>query len=143
MLCWSPLASGILTGKYGREANQKPPSDSRVGIRADIDLPRYWTEKSFGIIDRLMDIAEQVEKTPAQVALAWLLRRLGVAAVVIGARTAAQLQSNLEVADWDLPDALHEQLTAVSGAPEGYPLEWIRLTWSQIAGQEEFPPWDP
>jgi aryl-alcohol dehydrogenase-like predicted oxidoreductase len=47
MLCWSPLAGGMLTGKY--EQQQGPPAESRVGLRADIDLPRYWNDESFQI----------------------------------------------------------------------------------------------
>ena len=84
---WSPLAGGWLTGKYRR--NQPPPPDSRVG-RADRwdDLPEQReTEQTWQIIDVLLEIAAERGKTPAQVALNWLLRKPVVTAPIFGART--------------------------------------------------------
>jgi aryl-alcohol dehydrogenase-like predicted oxidoreductase len=140
MLCWSPLGGGMLTGKYQRE--QGPPPESRVGVRADIDLPRYWNDDSFRIIDELTAVAQQTEKTPAQVALAWLLLDRRVTAVIVGARTADQLSDSLVAADWDLPDDLRQRLTDIVPRAHGYPREWVDLTWSNIAGMEEFKPWE-
>ena len=82
---WSPLAGGWLTGKYRR--NQPPPPDSRVG-RADRwdDLPEQReTEQTWQIIDVLLEIAAERGKTPAQVALNWLLRKPVVTAPIFGA----------------------------------------------------------
>jgi aryl-alcohol dehydrogenase-like predicted oxidoreductase len=138
VLCWSPLAGGMLTGKYVRD--QGPPAASRVGVRADIDMPRYWNDDSFRIIDETIAVAQAVEKTPGQVALAWLLHDRRVTAAVVGARTAEQLASTLVAGDWDLPGPLHERLTAVVPFAHGYPREWVDLTWDNIAGDEEFKP---
>ncbi len=140
MLCWSPLAGGMLTGKYRKEDG--PPADSRVGLRADIDLPRYWNESSFRLIDEVVAVAESTGRTPAQVALAWLLHDRRITSVVVGARTPSQLEDSLVAGDWDLSEELWERLTSVVPFEPGYPADWIELAWGNIAGNEEFPPWE-
>jgi aryl-alcohol dehydrogenase-like predicted oxidoreductase len=139
MMCWSPLAGGLLTGKYNKDAG--PPKGSRVDLRSDIDLPRYWNDSSFRVIDEVVKVAQETGKTPAQVALAWPLGDRRVATVVVGARTAEQLAASLVVGNWDLPDELHARLANVVPFDHGYPREWIDTTWSNIAGGEEFSPW--
>jgi aryl-alcohol dehydrogenase-like predicted oxidoreductase len=136
MLCWSPLGSGLLTGKY--RSQQEPEPESRVGLRSEIDLPRYWNDESFRIIDEVMAVADLVERTPAQVALSWLLKNRSVSAVVIGVRKLSQLEDSLTVGDWDLPEELQERLASVVPFRHGYPRDWIESTWSNIAGMEEF-----
>lgn len=138
MLCWSPLASGFLTGKYRRD--EPPAPGSRVSYRTKIDVPRYFTTDGFRILDEVLAVAEAIDRKPAHVALAWLLHDRRVTAVIIGARTIEQLEDNLAVSDWDLPDDLHQRLTDVVPFDHGYPLAWINLSWENIAGQEEFPP---
>jgi aryl-alcohol dehydrogenase-like predicted oxidoreductase len=140
MLCWSPLAGGMLTGKYTDQSG--PPPDSRVGVRANIDLPRYWNAQSFAVIDELKAIAAQLDKTPSQVALSWLLQDRRVTAAIVGARAAEQLKDNLECGDWDLPAEFRDRLSEVVPFQHGYPREWIDTTWQNIAGQEEFAPWE-
>ena len=138
LLCWSPIAGGMLTGKYDR---QDGPSDtSRVGLRANIDLPRYWKDENFQIIDEVVRIAQQCEKTPAQVALAWLLHDRRVTSVLVGVRTEEQLTSSLVAGDWQLPDDLHQALSDVVPFQHGYPQDWIDVTWGNISGDEEFGP---
>lgn len=140
MLCWSPLAGGMLTGKY--RSQEEPAADSRVGLRSEIDLPRYWKDESFRIIDEVLAVAEATGKTPAQVALAWLLHDRRVSAVIVGIRTLSQLEDSLEAGDWDLPDDLHQNLTEVVPFDYGYPREWIELSWENISGMEDFKPWE-
>ncbi len=140
MLCWSPLASGMLTGKYPR--SERPPEDSRVGLRSAIDLPRYWNEGSFRIIDDVVTVAGLEGKTPAQVALAWLLGDRRVTSVVIGARTLAQLEDSLVAGDWSLSEEMRDRLSSVEAFSLGYPHDWIGLSWGNISGQEEYPPWE-
>ena len=139
MLCWSPLASGMLTGKYNKDAG--PTKESRVGLRAEIDLPRYWNDNSFRIIDEVKAVADEREKSPAQVALSWALGDRRISAVIVGARTVEQLASSLVSGDWDLPEELYARLANVVPFDHGYPLEWMDMTWNNIAGQEEFSPW--
>ena len=122
---WSPLAGGWLTGKYRRD--QPPPPESRVG-RADRwdDLPQQReTEQTWRIIDALIEIAEARGKTPAQVALNWLLRQPGVTAPIFGARTMQQLESNLGCTGWALTDEEVARLSAVSAVPLPSPYSFI------------------
>lgn len=111
---WSPLAGGWLTGKYRRD--QPPPSDSRVG-RADRwdDQPEQReTEQTWQVVDVLLEIAEARGKTPAQVALNWLLRKPAVTAPIFGARTPSQLEQNLGAVGWELTADEVERLDAAS-----------------------------
>ena len=101
MLCWSAIAGGLLAGKY--EQKSGPPKDSRVGQRANIDLPRYWNDESFRIIDEVVAVAKETGKTAAEVALAWLLGDRRVTAVIVGAKRAEQVTDWLSAGDWDLP----------------------------------------
>jgi len=122
---WSPLAGGWLTGKYRR--NQPPPPDSRVG-RADRwdDLPEQReTEQTWQVIDVLLDIAAARGKTPAQVALNWLLRKPVVTAPIFGARTPSQLEENLGAVGWELTADEVERLDAVSRIPLPSPYNFI------------------
>ena len=122
---WSPLAGGWLTGKYRR--NQPPPPDSRVG-RADRwdDLPEQReTEQTWQIIDVLLEIAAERGKTPAQVALNWLLRKPVVTAPIFGARTPDQLEPNLGAVGWELTAEEVERLDAVSRIPLPSPYNFI------------------
>ena len=86
MLCWSAIAGGLLAGKYDQKSG--PPKDSRVGQRANIDLPRYWNDDSFRIIDEVVAVAKETGKTAAEVAMAWLLGDRRVSAVIVGAKRA-------------------------------------------------------
>jgi aryl-alcohol dehydrogenase-like predicted oxidoreductase len=139
LMCWSPLASGLLTGKYNKD--QGPAKESRVGLRADIDLPRYWNDDSFRVIDEVVKVAAETGKTPVQVALAWPLVDRRVSAVIVGIRTVEQLTASLAAGDWDLPDELYARLANVVPFDHGYPREWMDTTWGNIAGGEEFSPW--
>ncbi len=134
ILCWSPLASGLLTGKYDPKAG--PEKDSRVGIRADIDMPRYWNESSFKIIEKVLEIAKLLQKSPAQVALAWLLHDRRVTSVIVGSRRLEQIEDGLVAGDWDLPVEHRDALTEVVKFPSGYPAEWIEITRSHTTGGE-------
>ena len=114
VICWSPLAGGWLTGKYRR--GQPPPPGSRVG-RADRwdDLPEQReSERTWSMIDALIEISESLGKTPAQIALNWLLQHPGVTAPILGARTPAQLEDNLGSVGWALSVDEMAKLNAAS-----------------------------
>ena len=140
MLCWSAIAGGLLAGKYDQKSG--PPKDSRVGQRANIDLPRYWNDDSFRVIDEVKAVANETGKTAAEVAMAWLLGDRRVSAVIVGAKRAEQVTEWLPVGDWDLPSALRDRLTNIVPFFHGYPREWMETTFGNIAGGEEFPPWE-
>lgn len=136
VLCWSPLAGGMLTGKYNRDDG--PAEGSRVDLRAATDLPRYWNEQSFQVIDELKSVAREIDKSPGQVALAWLLKDRRITSIIVGAKSSSQLTDNLLVADWDLSDSLYQRLSDVVPFSLGYPNDWATLSRSNIAGDEEF-----
>ncbi|MCA9134736.1 MAG: aldo/keto reductase, partial [Planctomycetales bacterium] len=134
MLCWSPLASGLLTGKY--DAAQGPADDSRIGLRANVDLPRYWNDNSFKIIDELKSVAAECNKSATQVALSWLLHDKRVTAVIVGVRKEEHLTDSLASGQWDLPQEAYQRLCNVVPFAHGYPDEWIQLSLENLTGHE-------
>jgi aryl-alcohol dehydrogenase-like predicted oxidoreductase len=117
ILIWSPLAGGLLSGKYRR--NGGPESGRHVG--GFREPPVYDQEKLYDIVDVIVAIAEERGVSGAQVALAWLLGRPGVTSVIIGGRTEAQFKDNLAAADLKLTAEETARLDQVSQPPLLYP----------------------
>ena len=118
ILVWSPLAGGLLSGKYRR--GQDGPEGSRH--LTDWNEPPVRNEEQvYDIVDALVEIAEEHGASPAQVALAWTLGRPGVASLVIGARTDEQLADNLGAADLVLSAEERTRLDELSAPPLLYP----------------------
>jgi aryl-alcohol dehydrogenase-like predicted oxidoreductase len=106
-----------------------PPEGTRVEI-ADREgwsesWSRYNNEQTWQVIDALLAVAEAAGKTPAQVALNWLLQQPGVTAPIIGVRTLAHLENNLGATGWDLDEAQVARLTQAGDQPLPYPYEAI------------------
>ncbi|MCK9517906.1 MAG: aldo/keto reductase [Dehalococcoidia bacterium] len=105
---WSPLAGGLLTGKYERDA--PPPDDSRFAAMVQ-DTPvaenyrQRWTDASFDVVDGLRPLAEAKGVPLSQFALAWVMAQPGVTSAIIGPRTMDQLEDNLKAAEIDITDA--------------------------------------
>jgi aryl-alcohol dehydrogenase-like predicted oxidoreductase len=116
LLVWSPLAGGLLSGKFTRE-NQKP-EDSR---RSAFDFPIVDKERAWKIIDVLVPIAKSHNVSPATVALAYVLAKPFVTSIIIGAKRLDQLQDNLAAADLKLAPEELKQLDEVSALPPEYP----------------------
>lgn len=117
LLAWSPLAGGLLSGKYRREA--RPESGRRL---MDWDEPPVRDEDAlYDIVDALVEIGEAHGVSAAQVALAWLLGPPGVTSLVIGARTDEQLEDNLAAAELELSADERARLDALSAPPLIYP----------------------
>jgi len=114
---WSPLAGGVLTGKYTRDKRPEEGRSSSGWINP--------TERDYDIIDVLVDVAEKVGATPAQVALKWVQDRPGVTSTIIGARTLEQLDANLAALDVDLPDDQRARLDEVSAQPQAFPYDFV------------------
>jgi aryl-alcohol dehydrogenase-like predicted oxidoreductase len=104
---WSPLAGGFLTGKYSR--NEEPPADSRAATDQQF-VDSYLTPENFDALEVVEAVAEEVDASPGQVALAWLLHHEQVTAPIIGARTVAQLEENLAAADVSLTPEQFERI---------------------------------
>src|SRR5262245_16870232 len=115
ILPWSPLAGGILSGKFTRDAN---PAGAR---RTTFDFPPVDRERVFDIIDVIKPIARAHEKSVASVALAWLLHQPHVTSVIIGAKTRAQLDDNLAAADLELSAEELAAIDKVSALQPEYP----------------------
>ncbi|HEY9377829.1 MAG TPA: aldo/keto reductase [Jiangellaceae bacterium] len=111
ILVWSPLAGGLLSGKYRR--GQQPPEGSRHLGEWD-EPPVYDEDRLYDVVDVLVDIAESHSCSPAAVALAYTLRKPGVTSVIVGARTTEQLAANLAAADLVLADDEFARLDDVS-----------------------------
>ncbi len=122
ILPWSPLAGGFLTGKYRRD--EEPPEESRLA-----QMRERWdsmaTERNWNVVTTLREIAEEVDATPAQVALNWLMHRPQVTSVIFGARKMYQLEDNLAAAELELPAQAHQRLTKVSDLDFGYPYNFL------------------
>ena len=118
VLVWSPLAGGLLSGKYRR--NHQAPVGSRQ-LSDWGEPPVYDPEGLYDIVEILIGIAEQHEVSAAQVALAWALGRPAVTSLIIGARTGDQLADNLEAANLTLTGDERARLDQASAPPLIYP----------------------
>jgi aryl-alcohol dehydrogenase-like predicted oxidoreductase len=116
---WSPLKSGVLSGKYTRAnaANADPARGAWV--------KGNFNETTFRIIDVLIDVARELSTTPARVALAWVQARPGVTSTILGARNVAQLDDNIAALEVQLQPAHVAALDAVSKPKLGFPAEFI------------------
>jgi aryl-alcohol dehydrogenase-like predicted oxidoreductase len=116
---WSPLKSGVLSGKYTRGN----AADARPGRGAWVES--MLTEPTFEVIDVLLDVARRLETTPARVALAWVQARPGVASTIIGARTIEQLDDNLAALDVRLGAEDVAALDEVSRPKLNFPFDFV------------------
>ncbi len=111
---WSPLAQGFLTGKYQRDEDM--PDDATASDTEGWEQ-RYLTPENFDALDVVETVAEEVEATPAQVALAYHLSHPDITAPIIGARTTDQLEENLRAATVDLSLDQFQRLEAAKAGP--------------------------
>ena len=118
ILPWSPLGGGFLTGKYRR--GKKRPESARRTNPQDQFL-QFDEEKGFDIVDELESTAKNHNATITQAALNYLLRKPGVASVIIGAKNKGQLEDNLKTSDWEMTPDEVSRLDALSEPPRAYP----------------------
>jgi aryl-alcohol dehydrogenase-like predicted oxidoreductase len=116
LLVWSPLAGGLLSGKFSRE-NQKPEGSRR----SEFDFPIVDKERVWKILDVMAPIARAHNCSPARIALAWLLTKPFVTSIIIGAKRPDQLHDNLAAVDLHLAAEEIQQLDEVSALPPEYP----------------------
>ncbi len=135
ILVWSPIAGGLLSGKYRRDVDA---SEGRH-VEGWDEPPVRDPDKLYDIVDVLVEIADGRGVSGAQVALAWLLGRPGVASVIVGARTDEQLADNLKAAELILTEEERLRLDEVSAPPLIYPF-WHQLkTASDRLGPADLP----
>ena len=124
MLVWSPLAGGLLSGKYSRDTTSV--ADSR---RTAFQFPPVEMERAWDVIDAMKPIAATKNVSVAQLALGWLLQRPSVSSVIIGARRVGQLADNVGAVSVTFTVDELAVLDAVSKLPVEYP-GWMTDMWS-------------
>ncbi|GBR04375.1 aldo/keto reductase [Acetobacter oeni] len=117
LMVWSPLAGGLLSGKYRRDGT----SVSGDGRRASFDFPPVNRDRAFDVIDAMRPVAEAHGCSVAQVALAWLLHQKVVTSVIVGARNPEQLSDNIAATSVTLSDEELAVLDKVSALSPEYP----------------------
>jgi len=118
VLVWSPLAGGLLSGKYRRGADA--PEGTRR-FEGWSEPPVYDEDRLYATIDELVAISAELDVSPAQVALAYLIGKPGITSLIVGARTEEQLADNLAAADLVLSAEQMKRLDDVSAQPLLYP----------------------
>ncbi|MDR3376336.1 MAG: aldo/keto reductase, partial [Ancalomicrobiaceae bacterium] len=116
LMVWSPLAGGLLSGKFGPGAAS--PNDAR---RANFDFPPVNKDRAWSVIAAMRAVGEAHGVSVARVALAWLLSKPHVMSIIIGAKTVEQLNDNLAAADLVLTADEIAGLDEVSALPSEYP----------------------
>jgi aryl-alcohol dehydrogenase-like predicted oxidoreductase len=124
VLAWSPLGGGVLTGKY--VAADAPPSDTRLGD-SEAQAKRRLSEHNLQVAQVVGKVAAELGKSPAQVALNWVLHRPGVTSPIVGARTVGQLDDNLGAEGWALDAEQVALLDEASRLPLPYPHDLYRM----------------
>jgi aryl-alcohol dehydrogenase-like predicted oxidoreductase len=117
LMVWSPLAGGLLSGKY-KAPDDKGPAGAR---RAAFDFPLVDKDRAFKCVDAMRPLAEKRQVSVAQIALAWILSKSFVTSVIIGAKTMDQLRDNVASTRVQLTDEEIKLLDAVSQLPPEYP----------------------
>jgi aryl-alcohol dehydrogenase-like predicted oxidoreductase len=133
LMVWSPLAGGLLSGKYTSAAD-KGPSGSR---RTTFDFPLVDKERAFKCVDAMRPLAEQRHVSVAQIALAWLLSKPFVTTVIIGAKSMDQLRDNIAAAHIELTAEEIKMLDEVSQLPPEYP-GWMLAFQGQARAKPPF-----
>ncbi|WNG41395.1 aldo/keto reductase [Archangium violaceum] len=117
---WSPLKSGVLSGKYTRENAGKVKADRGAWVEGNLG------ERAYSVIDVLLRVAREQGTTPAHVALAWVQNRPGVTSTIIGARTLEQLENNVSALDVKLTPEQVAALDEVSKPTLNFPAGFLQ-----------------
>lgn len=113
-IVWSPLAQGVLTGKY--EPGGQPPSESRAASEAmGWAMDRYMADEVLDAVQRLRPIADEAGLSMVRMALAWVLREHNVASAIVGASRPEQVHSNAEASDVQLSSDVREAIDEALG----------------------------
>jgi aryl-alcohol dehydrogenase-like predicted oxidoreductase len=116
LMVWSPLAGGLLSGKYGRDKEAEKGSR-----RVDFDFPPVNKVRGYDCIDAMRRIAEKRDVSVAQIALAWLLHQKAVTSVIVGAKKLEQLNDNIGATEVMLSSDELAALDKASALPPEYP----------------------
>jgi aryl-alcohol dehydrogenase-like predicted oxidoreductase len=113
-IVWSPLAQGVLTGKY--KPGEQPPEDSRAGSsQMNVSMDRFMSDKTLTAVQLLLPIANSLGCSMSQLALAWVLRRKEVASAIIGASRPEQIKENIKASEIELDRSILDKIDEVLG----------------------------
>ncbi|MEQ1771139.1 MAG: aldo/keto reductase [Devosia sp.] len=138
MICWSPLAAGMLTGKY--RGQEKPAEGTRHGLTTKVVADRYWFDEAKAMVDKVTEVATRLGRSPSEVALSWLFGDQRVTAAIVGARRLEQITQNMAAGEFDLDAATRQELTDAMPLKMGYPHEWVSLNAPALDKGEFAPP---
>ena len=138
VVVWSPLGGGFLTGKY------QPGQRSVEGTRSDEGWAypsKYFASNADQSLQVLLDVAEELGRSPAQVALRWILEQPAMTSVIAGARTTEHLRDNLLASTWRLEGEPLQRLNEVSRLPERYPKAMEKVMVARRDDAVDMPSW--
>jgi aryl-alcohol dehydrogenase-like predicted oxidoreductase len=133
LMVWSPLAGGLLSGKY-KAADDKGPSGAR---RTTFDFPLVDKDRAFKCVDAMRPLAQHRQVSVAQIALAWILSKPFVSSVIIGAKSMDQLRDNIAASRVQLTQDEIKMLDGVSQLPAEYP-GWMLALQGQYRAKPPF-----
>jgi len=142
---WSPLASGFLSGKYHREGSGSA-GDGRLEKVKDSGNPtlKKFTDTNWRILDGLLDVARQIGRPAAQVALNWVATQPGITSTIVGASKLSQLEDNLKAIEFTIPAELRMRLDGIGAPPSIHPYEFFEpFIQTMIHGSSPVKPWQP
>ncbi|MCU6798064.1 aldo/keto reductase [Paenibacillus sp. WQ 127069] len=120
---WGPIGGGFLSGKYPRG---EAPTEGRLSSKAG---ESSWmlrnSEKNFRILEEVLAVSSEIDQTPVQVALNWLIHKKGITAPIFGARTLEQYHENMGAVGWKLSTDHWNRLDTVSALEDDYPYRFI------------------
>jgi len=125
ILPWSPLASGLLTGKYLQKENSQDPINASQGRQLLVNA-QHSADWKTAVVEEVVKISKEVNKTPAQVALNWVVQQPLVTSTIIGARTVAQLEDNLGALSFSLSKEQIDRLTKISQPAPIFPHAFLQ-----------------
>ncbi|MEM9092423.1 MAG: aldo/keto reductase [Cyanobacteria bacterium P01_F01_bin.53] len=133
IMVWSPLASGLLSGKYRPSQGASTAGAEgagRLASLADSGNPAFnkFTEKNWEIVAVLENVANELGRSMAQVAVNWVVNRPGVASVLVGATKLHQLEDNLGALEFEIPAELQQRLETVSQPETRFPYTFFEPT---------------
>jgi aryl-alcohol dehydrogenase-like predicted oxidoreductase len=118
IVCWSPLAGGYLGGRY------KPGDTKAAGTRSAEGWAypsKYFAPNADKTLATLLEVSKDLGRSPAEVALRWVLDRPFITSAIVGARTAEQVAESMKAGGWKLPNEIDRRLDEVSAPPPRYP----------------------
>jgi aryl-alcohol dehydrogenase-like predicted oxidoreductase len=132
---WSPLGGGMLIGKYQKA--EKPTQGTRFFFRSEIDGPRFLHERGFEMANKVVDLSEKFGISLVTLALSWILHDKRVTSIITGVKTMDQLEENLIVGDWDLPQEIWDEVNRETAYDLGHLTQFANHVYRSTFGGEE------